>query len=162
MRQAIAQMHAWAPCARCHTLSRPTRGPAAPGPPTSRSKFEAALGWPRVGQLVLRQLCVLLAAVAGASCGSGASELVTQALGQLGGGSQALGLQLLTALAHEAEDLDRARRLALVNVLLPRAREALGALGDLLAGAPQQLQQGAGGERAAPGQVAVRRLQGAT
>lgn len=34
------------------------------------------------------------------------------------------------------------RRLALVNVLMPRARELLGALGELLAAAAQQLQQG--------------------
>lgn len=102
------------------------------------------LGWPRVGDLVLRQQCCLLAAVSGASGGEGASELVSQALGLLPSNSL-LALRLLTALAEEAEELDRARRLALVNVLLPRARELLGALGALLASAEAQLRSGDSG-----------------
>ncbi len=96
---------------------------------------------------MLRQQCALLAALCGAAGGDGANELATQALQLLQGNSTALGLQLLTALAQEAEDLDRVRRLALVNVLAPRGRELLGALGALLGAAAQQLQQGGGGER---------------
>ncbi|KAL4452382.1 hypothetical protein ABPG75_008044 [Micractinium tetrahymenae] len=121
-----------------------------------RNKFQEVLAWPGQGQppasdLVLRQLCTLLAAVAGASGGSGATELGTQALGLLRSAAHtgpadrsqlALALHLLTALAHEAEDLDRVRRQALVNVLLPRAREVLGALGALLAAAAAQLAAG--------------------
>lgn len=98
---------------------------------------------------MLRQLCALLAALSGAAGGDGASDLATHGLGMLGQGGagphQALGLQLLTALAQEAEDLDRVRRLALVNVLLPRAREVLGAIGALLSAAAAQLKQQAGG-----------------
>ena len=109
------------------------------------SKFQEALStWPQpVAPLVLRQLCTLLAASVGAAGGEGASALVTQALQQAGmapsagaplpaPASSALALELLTAVALEAEDLDRVRRLALVNVLQPRARELLGALGALL------------------------------
>jgi hypothetical protein len=47
-------------------------------------------------------------------------------------------MELLTALGEECEDLDRVRRLALVNVLLPRAREVFGWLGQLLASALEQ------------------------
>ena len=140
------------PPAACCLL--PARPPFLPGlagwpkplttwlePLWCRARFQEVLGWQRVGQLVLRQQCTLLAAVAGASGGAGANELPTQALGLLPA-NPALALHLLTALAQEAEDLDRVRRLALVNVLLPRARELLGALGSLLAAAAQQLQQG--------------------
>ncbi|KAI3438234.1 hypothetical protein D9Q98_000671 [Chlorella vulgaris] len=112
-----------------------------------RTRFQEVLGWPRVGDLVLRQQCCLLAAVSGASGGEGASELVSQALGLLPSNSL-LALRLLTALAEEAEELDRARRLALVNVLLPRARELLGALGALLASAEAQLRSGDSGPAA--------------
>lgn len=122
------------------------------------------LGWPACSDLVLRQLCALLAALAGAAGGEGASDLATQALGLLGpaggGPRAALGLQLLTALAHEAEDLDRTRRLALVNVLQPRAREVLAALGALLGAAAPQLQQpGGGGGGGGAEQLAVGALQ---
>lgn len=116
--------------------------------PPRRAKFQEALSWqPPPGELVLRQQCALLAALCGAAGGDGANELATQALQLAQGGSTALGLQLLTALAQEVEDLERVRRLALVNVLAPRGREVLGALGALLAAASQQLQQGGGGER---------------
>lgn len=96
---------------------------------------------------MLRQLCALLAAVAGASGGVGAAELGAQALGLLRSAAHdqsqmALALRLLTALAQEAEDLDRLRRQALVNVLLPQAGEVLGALGGLLTVAAAQLAAG--------------------
>jgi hypothetical protein len=103
------------------------------------------LGWHNLSHLVLRQLCALLAATAGASGGEGANELATQAL-KLLPSNTALALHLLTALAEEAEGLDRVRRLALVNVLGSRSRELLGALGSLLAAAAQQLSQGHRGE----------------
>lgn len=123
--------------------------------PLLRAKFQEALAWqPPPGELVLRQQCALLAALCGAGGGDGANELATQALQLLQGGSTMLGLQLLTALAQEAEDLDRVRRLALVNVLSPRGREVLGALGALLAAAAQQLQQGGGGELPGVGHAA--------
>lgn len=106
-----------------------------------RLKFEQVLSWPMVPPLVLRQMCLLLAAVAGSSGGEGASELVgsTKAMLASPTGAQ-LGLELLTALAEECEDLDRVRRLALVNVLLPRLREVLGWVGSLLSQALEQLQ----------------------
>lgn len=113
------------------------------------------LGWPGAADLVLRQQCALLAALCGAAGGEGASELAGQALGLARGGSPALGLRLLTALAQEADSLDRTRRLALVAVLQPRSREVLGILGGLLAAAAEQLRQGGGGAEA----VAVGALQ---
>ncbi len=67
-----------------------------------------------------------------------------QAKALLGSGSTQLGLELLTALGEECEDLDRVRRLALVNVLLPRAREVLAWLGQLLASALEQSPGGRG------------------
>lgn len=130
----------------CHSFDHATCTPGKPLP-LRRAKFQEALAWqPPPGELVLRQQCALLAALCGAGGGDGANELATQALQLLQGGSTMLGLQLLTALAQEAEDLDRVRRLALVNVLSPRGREVLGALGALLAAAAQQLQQDGGGE----------------
>lgn len=110
--------------------------------PPRRSKFQEVLGWPAPPPpLVLRQLCVLLAAAAGSGGGEGAAELVAQAKALLGPAT-ALGLELLTAVADEAEDLDRVRRLALVNVLAPFVREVLDVLGQLLAQALKQLPGG--------------------
>ena len=78
-----------------------------------------------------------MAAVVGSSGGEGASELVTQAVALMGSWPQ-LGVELLAALANEAEDLDRVRQLAMVNVLLTRAREVLHQLGELLGSSAQQ------------------------
>ncbi len=49
-----------------------------------RAKFQEVLSWPTVPPLVLRQLCLLLAAVVGSSGGEGANELVTQVCGRVG------------------------------------------------------------------------------
>eukprot|EP00887_Chlorella_sp_A99_P002079 scaffold21.g2079.t1 len=100
-----------------------------------RSKLQEVVSWhsPPVSPMVTRQLCAALAAAVGVSGGEGGSELVAQALALLGP-SPALWLALLTALAEEADDLDRVRRLGLVSVLQPQAREVLARLGELLAG----------------------------
>lgn len=142
-RQALGQAIRWGLPASLLSLlgpglpgerSRPLSCPPCWGP--CRSKFGEVLGWPSPPTLVLRQLCVLLAAVAGASGGEGGSDTVTQAAALLPA-SPALALELLAALAEEAADLDRVRRLALLAVLLPRAREVLGLAGVALADALQ-------------------------
>lgn len=128
------QDYVTAQCSECDS-------PGNPAPCPCRAKFEEALGWPGVPLLVLRQLCLLLAATVGSSGGEGGGEVVARAKALLGGApaQQALALELLGALAEEAEDLDRVRRLVLVNGLLPRAREVFGWLGQLLAGALEHL-----------------------
>lgn len=104
-----------------------------PPPLPVRSKLQEALAWqPPPPPMVMRQLCAVLAAAVGGSGGEGVTELAMQAVVLLGGQQPGLGLALLTALAQEAEDLDRVRRLALVNVLRPHMREVLAALGGLL------------------------------
>ena len=92
------------------------------------------LAWPSAPAGVLRHMCVLLAAVCGATGGEGASDLATQALALTSRlPTPDLGLELLGSLAEEADDLDRGRRLALVTVLLPRSRDVLTAMASLLA-----------------------------
>ncbi|GAB4818769.1 hypothetical protein N2152v2_005815 [Parachlorella kessleri] len=105
----------------------------------TRAKFQEVLSWPAVPPLVLRQLCLLLATVVGSSGGEGTDDIISQAKALLGSPSTQLGLELLTALGEECEDLDRVRRQALVGVLLPRAREVFGWLGQLLATALEQV-----------------------
>jgi hypothetical protein len=102
------------------------------------AKLDEVLGWQGAATtVVLRQVCLLQAAVCGAGGGEGCRELVFQALTLIGRGSdgssggtavlQQLGLELLSALAEEAEMLEHGRRSKLVTALLPHIHDVLSA-----------------------------------
>lgn len=103
--------------------------------------FQDVLTWNNASPLVLRQLCLLQAAVL-ASPAPGhptAVDLVVKAIALLHIQPD-IALELLTAIAEEVDDLQPRRRAVLATSLLSNAPEVYGALGALLTQALQQAQ----------------------
>lgn len=85
----------------------------------------------RPSTLFLRQLCLLQAASHVTDGKAFVDELVTQAMRILQSNPQ-MGIELLTAVAEESEDLDRGRRAEAISAIVQRASEVLGYLGVML------------------------------
>lgn len=98
---------------------------------TFNVKLQEALNWQPPNSLVVRQLCVLLAAIVGAANGEGACEAVNLAMSMLQS-NPILCFELLAALGEEEEDLDRVHRAGLVKQLQLQSADVLRMLGDVI------------------------------